>query len=148
MCKSPAPLGSILFPSSNLCPRDHAKVTSSPHDHAQQLVGSFLKEGKRPRPSLHSPSGSLGSSMSSEWVANTKCDPVLRGIHAHSTMACGFYPLQPVGASAQDVNAYITATKHTTQAEEVTLTGGAELSGGGQEMGWQVFAGSAVRNTR
>lgn len=86
--------------------------------------------------------------MSSERVANPKCDPALRGIHAHSTVACGFYPLQLVSASAQDVTACITATKHTAQAEEVTLTGGAELSGGGQEMGWQVFAGSAVRNSR
>ena len=68
--------------------------------------------------------------MSSERVANPKCDPALRGIHAHSTVACGFYPLQLVSASAQDVTAYITATKHTAQAEEVTLTGGAELSGG------------------
>lgn len=43
---------------------------------------------------------------------------------------------------------YIIATMHTAQAEEVTLTQIGELSGGGQEMGLQVFAGSAMRSVR
>lgn len=111
------------------------------------MLGPSWRKARDQGP-LHSPSSSLGSSMSPERVANTKCDPALRGIHAHSTAACGCHPLQWISASAQDMTASITATKHAAQAEEVTLMVGTELSGGGQDMGLQVFAGSAVRNPR